>query len=154
MQQEQQQQQSQPPALDLEGSPVPGQMGSVVLDALTGEIVASSSTNVSGGSRRSGDGSAAASSGDNKNGGGGGGGIGAHDASILYQMLVEAGTIRNPVIGGATAAPDTGTGTGNSSCNGNTREDVFRRMTVTVSSTRYVMTTDGKHVYVVATRAT
>jgi hypothetical protein len=82
------------PALDLETSPVQGQLASAVLD-LEGHIVR--------------------------------GQLSPHDASILFQMLVETGNLKGI--------------------------DGFRRMTVTFASVRYVIARDEKHVYLVQTRA-
>jgi len=81
------------PALDLESSPVQGQLASAVLD-LQGHIVR--------------------------------GQLSPHDASILFQMLVETGNLQGM--------------------------DGFRRITVTYSSVRYVVARDDSHVYVVQTR--
>ena len=84
-----------PPALDLEASPVPGQLASVVLALDNGEIVRGALPN-------------------------------AADAIFLYQIFVEAGNL-----------------------------DLldFKRMTVTLSPIRYVVSRDDTHVYIVQTRA-
>lgn len=83
------------PALDLEASPVPGQLASVVLALHNGEIVRGTLPN-------------------------------AHDAQLLYQMFVEAG---------------------------NLQLHDFKRMSVTLSSVRYVLSRDEAHVYIVQTKA-
>jgi len=99
---------SPPPVLDLEASPVPGQVASAVLDLSSrGEVVRGSLPN-------------------------------PNDARTLYQMLVEVGNLTNLDGGGGG----------------------FKRMTVTLpgssssqSSTRYVVSLDETHVYIVQTRA-
>ena len=84
---------NQLPAVDLEASPVQGQLASAVLD-LQGNIVR--------------------------------GQLAPRDASTLFQMLVEAGSLQL---------------------------DGFRRLTVTFPSVRYVVARDEAHVYIVQTRA-
>ena len=81
------------PSVDLEASPVQGQLASAVLD-LQGQILR--------------------------------GPLPPHDASILYQMPVEAGNLDNL--------------------------DTFTRMTVTFPSVRYVVARDQAHIYIVQTR--
>jgi hypothetical protein len=83
------------PALDLETSPVQGQLASAVLD-LEGHVVR--------------------------------GQLSPHDASILFQMLVETGNLKGI-------------------------DSSFRRMTVNFLSVRYVVARDEKNVYIVQTRA-
>lgn len=84
----------QPPALDLEENPVPGQIASAILD-LEGNLVK--------------------------------GTLSAREASLLFQMLVEAGSLQL---------------------------SDFKRLTVTVSPTiRYVVSRDETHVFVVQTRS-
>ena len=84
---------NQLPAVDLESSPVQGQLASAVLD-LQGNIVR--------------------------------GQLAPQDASTLFQMLAEAGSLDL---------------------------DGFRRLTVTFPSVRYVVARDEAHVYIVQTRA-
>jgi hypothetical protein len=83
------------PAVDLEASPVQGQLASAVLD-LQGNLIR--------------------------------GQLPAQDADTLFQMLVEAGALRN-------------------------MEGGFRRLTVTCSTIRYVVARDEAHVYIVQARA-
>lgn len=81
------------PAMDLEASPIQGQISSAVLD-LAGETVK--------------------------------GKLADGDTALLFQILVEAGSM-----------------------NLNT----FRRLTVTLSATKYVVSRDENHVYIVQTTA-
>ena len=83
------------PAVDLDASPVQGQLASAVLD-LNGNLVR--------------------------------GQLPSQDVDALFQMLVEAGALRN-------------------------MEGGFRRLTVTFSTIRYVVARDETHVYIVQTRA-
>jgi hypothetical protein len=82
-----------PPSLDLEASPVQGQLASAVLD-LQGEMLR--------------------------------GPLPPQDAFLLYQMLVEAGNLKNL--------------------------ENFTRLTVTFPSMRYVVARDESHIYIVQTR--
>ena len=82
------------PALDLEASPVQGQMASAVLD-LQGNLV--------------------------------GGAL--PDAPILFQMLVEAGSLLHLQ-----------------------QQNSFRRLTVAFPAVRYVVSRDENHIYIVQTR--
>jgi hypothetical protein len=81
------------PILDLEASPVQGQIASAVLD-LKGNFVK--------------------------------GQLASSDASLLFQIMVEAGSLNL---------------------------EKFRRLTVTFSSVRYVVSRDEANVYIVQTRA-
>lgn len=81
------------PTLDLETSPVQGQIASAVLD-LKGNFVK--------------------------------GQLASSDASLLYQILVEAGSLNL---------------------------EKFRRLSVTISSVRYNVSRDQTHVYIVQTKA-
>ena len=81
------------PSLDLDASPVQGQLASAVLD-LRGNILR--------------------------------GQLAPSDANLLFQMLVEAG---------------------------NLQLERFRRLTVTFSSVRYIVSRDETHVFIVQTRA-
>ena len=87
-----------PPALDLESTPVAGQIASAVLDAKTGAMVDD-----------------------------GGRVISEHNASILYQMLLETGQLQQEI-------------------------PVVRRMTVMYNHTRYIVARDETHVYIVQAR--
>jgi len=80
--------------MDLEATPVQGQLASAVLD-LNGNLVR--------------------------------GQLSPHDASLLFQMLVETANLKEI--------------------------EGFRRMTVTFSSIRYIVARDDSHVYIVQTRA-
>jgi hypothetical protein len=91
-------QQQQAP-LDLEASPIQGQLASAVLDR-QGNLVR--------------------------------GHVSTHDCSILYQMLVEAGSL-----------PE---------CSSSSSGD-FSRITVTFASVRYVVALDDTYIYIVQARA-
>jgi hypothetical protein len=88
-------------ALDLEASPVQGQIASAVLDCngtfLRGQLA-------------------------------------PVDASLLFQMLVDAGSVLQQQNSTATHGE-------------------FRRLTVTCRTVRYVVARDDNHVYIVQTRA-
>jgi hypothetical protein len=86
-------QEALPPLLDLDASPVQGQLASAVLD-LKGQVVR--------------------------------GQLDPQDASTLFQMLVEAASLK---------------------------ESSFRRLTVTFPNTKYIVARDESHVYIVQTRA-
>lgn len=81
-----------PPKLDLEATPVQGQLACSVLD-LDGNIV--------------------------------GGQMNQHDSSLLFQMLVESTNLEERVR--------------------------FRRVTVTFTNTRYVVSMDESHIYIIHT---
>jgi hypothetical protein len=83
----------QPPLIDLDASPVQGQLASAVLD-LKGQMVR--------------------------------GQLDPRDADVLYKMLIEVGTLREPT---------------------------FRRLTVTYPTVRYIVARDEMYVYIVQTRA-
>ena len=83
------------PSVDLEASPVQGQLASAVL-SVNGQLLR--------------------------------GPLAPHDASILYQMLVEAGNLKN------------------------LQHDNFTRLTVTFPSVRYVVARDEDHIFIVQTR--
>jgi hypothetical protein len=82
------------PAVDLDASPIQGQVSFAVLDC-SGQVVR--------------------------------GQLSPHDASILFQMLVETANLKDT--------------------------EKFRRLTVSFSSVRYVVARDDTHVYIVLTRA-
>jgi hypothetical protein len=105
-----------PPALDLEATPVTGQLACAVLDAATGAMVRGDDD--SGTSSRS-----SSSSRNSKQTT-----ISEHNASILYQMLLETGQLKKEL-------------------------PIVKRMTVTYNShSRYIVTRDEHHVYIVQVR--
>jgi hypothetical protein len=96
-----------PPALDLDATPVTGQLASAVLDAATGAMVrGGGSSNSNNNNKLS---------------------ISEHNASILYQMLLETGQLKKEL-------------------------PIVRRLTVTYSHSRYIVTRDENHVYIVQVR--
>ena len=72
--------------------------------------------------------------------------ISTNDASILYKMLIETGSI---LLSGNTATTTTDDTRNNNDNNNNVK---FQRLTVNFPTSRYVVTRDENYIYIVQVR--